>query len=104
MVIEISGRGRSAAIRATRSGTPRRSSGSPPVSLTSVTPSETAIRTSRMISSSVSSVSFGSQSSPSGGMQYAQRSEQRSINETRRSVATRPNRSTSFPGAVTRPL
>jgi hypothetical protein len=55
----------------------------------------TPIVTSRTISSAVSSSGFGSHSSPSGGMQYEQRRVHRSVRETRKSVATRPNESFS---------
>jgi len=49
---------------------PGRNSGSPPVNRTSRMPScSTPMRTSRTISSSVSTSTFGSQSRPSGGMQ-----------------------------------
>ncbi len=97
VVSEISGRGRSAAVRATMPASPRRSSGSPPVNLTSRMPSRsTATRISRTISSSLSTSGFGSQSSPSGGMQYAHRRLHRSVSDTRRSVAIRPKESASI--------
>jgi hypothetical protein len=70
VVSEISGCGSSAAAAATRPVRPRRSSGSPPVNLTSVTPSRcTATAISRDTSPSVSSAGPDSQSSPSEGMQ-----------------------------------
>ena len=53
-------------------------------------PSETATEMRRTTSSSVSISGAGSQSRPSAGMQYEQRRLQRSVSETRRSVATRP--------------
>src|SRR5450756_1527470 len=91
VVSEISGRGPSAAVLVMMSARSRRSSGSPPVNLTSLMPSvSTPILSSRTISSPVSTSGAGSQSRPSGGMQYAQRRLQRSVSETRRSVATRP--------------
>ncbi len=91
VVIEISGRGRSSAVRATMPGRPRRSSGSPPVNRISVMPRCcTPIRASRTTSSSVSSAGLGSHSRPSGGMQYEQRRLHRSVSDIRRSVATRP--------------
>ena len=91
VVSEISGLGRSAAVRATMSGSPRRSSGSPPVNRISVIPSDsTPILASRTTSSSVSSSGRGSQSRPSAGMQYAQRRLHRSVREIRRSVAILP--------------
>jgi hypothetical protein len=97
VVREISGRGRSAAVRATMPTRPRRSSGSPPVNLTSRMPSRsTATPISRITSSSVSSSGEGSQSSPSGGMQYAHRRLHRSVSDTRRSVAIRPKESGSI--------
>ena len=93
-----SGRGRSAVAAATMPTSPGRSSGSPPVKRTSRMPScSTPMRTSRAISSSVRTSTLGSQSRPSGGMQYEQRRLQRSVSDTRRSVATRPCRSTSPP-------
>ena len=55
----------------------------------------TPIRISRSVSSSVSTSARGSQSSPSAGMQYWQRRLQRSVSDTRRSVATRPYASPS---------
>jgi hypothetical protein len=55
VVSEISGRGRSSAVRAMMPASPRRSSGSPPVNLTSRIPSSsTPIPMSRTTSSSVS--------------------------------------------------
>ena len=76
---------------------PRRSSGSPPVNLTSHMPSSsTPTRMSLITSSSVSCSGAGSQSRPSGGIQYAHRRLHRSVSETRRSVATRPNESASI--------
>src|SRR4051812_15757237 len=73
--------------------------GSPPVNRTSRTPSETARRISLTSSSAERRSSPGIQSSPSAGMQYVHRRLHRSVTDTRRSVATRPNASTSmFPG------
>jgi len=70
VVSEISGRGRSSAVRAMIPASPRRSSGSPPVNLISRIPSSsTPTRISRTTSSSVSCSGAGSQSRPSGGMQ-----------------------------------
>ncbi len=97
VVSEMSGRGSSAAVAAMMSARSGRSSGSPPVNLTSRMPSvSTPIVINRMISSPVSTSGVGSQSRPSGGMQYAQRRLQRSVSETRRSVATRPYASVSI--------
>jgi len=45
----------------------------------------------RSISSSVSISGLDIHGRPSAGMQYVQRRLQRSVTETRRSVATRPN-------------
>ena len=100
VVIVVCGRSpdavRSALVAARMRSRPRRSRGSPPVSRTWVTPrSRTAMVISRITSSSVSSRWAGRQGSPSGGMQYVQRSEQRSVRLTRRSVPTRPKPSTS---------
>ena len=74
MVIEVCGGSpvlvRNAAVASTIRSSPRRSSGSPPVNRTSVTPRfSTAIRTSRFTSSSLSTSLPGSQSRPSAGMQ-----------------------------------
>jgi hypothetical protein len=91
VVSEISGRGESEAVAAMIETRSRRSSGSPPVNLTSRMPSvSTPIRTSRTTSSPVSTSGAGSQSRPSAGMQYEHRKLQRSVRETRKSVATRP--------------
>ena len=79
-----------AASARTTSTTSGRSSGSPPVSRTSRTPSPTATRASRTSSSVLSSVGPLSHGTPSAGMQYVQRSEQRSVSEMRRSRCTRP--------------
>jgi hypothetical protein len=84
-----------ARIRRTISTSSGRTVGSPPVSLTSVTPRPANTRTTRSISSTDSSSSLASHGSPSAGMQYVQRKLQRSVNETRRSVTTRPRASTS---------
>ena len=51
------------------STTSGRSSGSPPVSRTSVMPRSVAMRTTRTISSAVSRSGVGIQSKPSAGMQ-----------------------------------
>ena len=103
VVIAICGRGSSAAMPATTSTIERRSSGSPPVSRICRTPSPTNTPTTRSSSSSVSISGFGSQGSPSAGMQYVHRRLQRSVTETRRSRATRPNWSgiPTSPGAPT---
>src|SRR6266496_1171925 len=58
--------------------------------------SDTLMPTSRTTSSSVSWSGAGSQSSPSGGMQYAHRRLHRSVSDTRRSVAIRPKESGSI--------
>ena len=71
--------------------------GSPPVTLIDRTPSPTKMPSSRVDSSNVRISLFGSQASPSAGMQYVQRKLQRSVTETRRSSAIRPNESTSGP-------
>ena len=73
-----------------------RMSGSPPVKRTSCTPSSRcASATNRITSSAVIRAASGIGGSPSSGMQYVQRSEHFSVNETRRSRATRPKESTS---------
>ena len=87
----VRGVGRSALVAAMMAGSPRRSNGSPPVNRTSWMPSRsTPMPMSRMSSSSVSVSSVGIQSRPSAGMQYWQRRLQRSVSETRRSVAILP--------------
>jgi hypothetical protein len=95
VVSDSSGRGRSPASRPTTAGTVGWSRGSPPVSRTLVTPSDTKTPASRTISSSVSSSALRSHGKPSAGMQYVHRSEHLSVSEIRRSVAIRPNASTS---------
>src|SRR5213082_899149 len=75
---------------ATSAGKSRRTSGSPPVSRTSVTPIEANSRTRRSISSNDSTAERSSHGSPSAGMQYWQRKLQRSVTETRRSEIRRP--------------
>ncbi|SKW00162.1 Uncharacterised protein [Mycobacteroides abscessus subsp. massiliense] len=55
--------------------------------------SVTAMPISRMYSSAVSNASLRSQSNPSAGMQYVQRRLHRSVKDTRKSVAMRPNES-----------
>ena len=84
----------SASLAASR-GNSLRTSGSPPVSRTSVIPSRTNSDTSRSISSKVRIASRSSHGSPSAGMQYWQRKLQRSVTETRRSWISRPWPSTS---------
>src|SRR5437870_8736505 len=79
-----------AASIATSFGKSRRTSGSPPVSRTSVTPIRTITETRRSISSKRSTSARSSHGSPSAGMQYWQRKLQRSVTETRRSVISRP--------------
>ena len=94
----ISGRGRNEAVAATTSSRCLATNGSPPVNRTLVMPSLVTAMRSRRVSSSVrSSCSPGNQSSPSAGMQYVQRRLQRSVSDTRRSVATRPKVSTIGP-------
>ena len=98
VVSEISGAGRRATSRPTITSRSGCTSGSPPVSRMLVIPRSTNSAARRTNSSSVSRWAFVNQSSPSAGMQYVHRSEHRSVSETRRSVATRPNPSTSGPG------
>ena len=97
VVSAITGAGDSAAMSATSSSRFLRSKGSPPVNRTVLMPSRsTPMAISRRISSSVSTSAPGIQSSPSAGMQYVHRRLQRSVSETRRSVAIRPKPSASF--------
>ena len=72
-----------------------RSSGSPPVRRNVVMPAAAATRATRSISSRVRMLDWASHSLPCSGMQYVQRSEQRSVSEMRRSRCTRPWVSTS---------
>ena len=70
VVIEISRSGETARVPATMSTSPRRTSGSPPVNRTSRMPSRrTPMSIRRTISVSVSTLSSGSHSRPSAGMQ-----------------------------------
>jgi hypothetical protein len=78
-----------------RSGRSARTVGSPPVIFSDRTPSRTNTATTLVSSSNVRRSSLGSQVRPSAGMQYVHRKLQRSVTETRRSSATRPNASTS---------
>src|SRR3954471_21261858 len=86
--------GITASIR-TRSGRSRRIRGSPPVSRTSETPIAASRRTSRAVSSNVSTSSRGSHCSPSAGMQYVQRKLHLSVTEMRTLSICRPQLSTS---------
>ena len=96
VVIAISGRGASAATASTIDSRSRRTSGSPPVMRTRRTPRDsTAIRTSRTSSAPVSRPAAGVSATPSAGMQYLHRNEHLSVTDRRRSVATRPNRSSN---------
>src|SRR5215217_3230718 len=79
----------------TSRGNSRRTSGSPPVSLRSVTPMGAMTETRRSISSKLSTSARSSQGRPSAGMQYWQRKLQRSVTETLRSEMCRPWPSTS---------
>ena len=90
VVSDIEGALGSELIPATMSTRSGRSSGSPPVRRTSVTPAETAIATIRTSSSADSRSGLGSQATPSAGMQYVHRRLQRSITDTRKSVWIRP--------------
>jgi hypothetical protein len=74
----------------TSRGNSRRTSGSPPVSRTSVTPIDENSATSRSISSNVRISERSSHGRPSAGMQYWQRKLQRSVTDTRRSPTCRP--------------
>src|SRR3972149_1644841 len=99
-------------LRQKRPGRGRRRppSGSPPVRRTFPPPAARKRRTSRDVSSKVSS-SFRSRKRKSWpktslGMQYTQRKLQRSVTETRRSCSGRPRRSSrrtapSYPGSPT---
>ena len=77
----------------------RRSSGSPPVRRTLVTPSSAKTRISRPSSSKLSSSERGRKAwsgpNSSRGMQYGQRKLQRSVTETRRSRRGRASRSSA---------
>src|SRR4051812_26634900 len=73
-----------------RRGNSRRTSGSPPVSRTSVTPIAAITLTRRSISSKRRTSARSSHGSPSAGMQYWQRKLQRSVTDTRRSEMRRP--------------
>ena len=74
----------------TSCGKSRRTSGSPPVRRTCVTPIEANSRTRRSISSKVRISDLSSHGRPSAGMQYWQRKLQRSVTETRKSPIGRP--------------
>ena len=103
VVSEISGRGRSSAVRATMPASPRRSSGSPPVNLTSRDAEQLDPDPDKPHHLVVGQlIGLGSQSSPSGGMQYAHRRLHRSVSDTRRSVAIRPKESASIVPAYAR--
>src|SRR5215207_5105047 len=79
-----------AASIATSVGNSRRTSGSPPVSRTSLTPISAITRTTRAISSKLRISSRSSHGRPSAGMQYWQRKLQRSVTDTRRSEMRLP--------------
>jgi len=81
----------------TRTGRSARTSGSPPVTFRLRTPSLTKIPSIRVSSSKLRISCFGSQASPSAGMQYEHRKLHRSVTEIRRSLATRPKVSSSGP-------
>ena len=81
--------------RSISAGTSRRTSGSPPVMRTPLTPTEQRMRVSRSISSYVSTSERPSHGRPSAGMQYLQRKLQRSVIEIRTDSMRRPNESTS---------
>ncbi len=76
---------RISASRATISTMSVRRSGSPPVKRNVVMPAAAAMRAITMISSAVRMPVRASHSLPCSGMQYVQRSEQRSVSEMRRS-------------------
>ena len=99
MVIEMSSSGPTSRNIRTSVGRSARTVGSPPVTLIERTPSPTKMPSRRADSSNVRISLLGSQASPSAGMQYVQRKLHRSVTETRRSSAIRPNESISGPSA-----
>ena len=103
MVIATSRTPGAATMRPISAGRPGRTSGSPPVTRISLTPSPANRFTSRISSSSVSSSSRGSHFIPSAGMQYRQRRLQRSVTESRSERWVRPKPSPSRSGALIAP-